>query len=852
MAVGAASTTIDVLANDTTFPATGQTKTVVSVGQPSHGSASIDSSGKVVYSPTTGFSGTDTFTYTARNLTAGANSLASTAVVTVTVPSSSSAVMHYQVRIVPTGGALFMPDPLNPHILIPTPDLSAVAVGGTYDLVVTVQASDPSSLGVFAGYLDIGYDESKTWVAAADANGNISAADFLNAFAPKGVQQIAGIASSSNYFTNGLSAGNLPNLIDDVGAFANTHLPNWPGELSDDESAAGVTVAPPRELVRATFRAVVAGSVTFTPDVSSLLHPAHDTLVLGSDTAVPISQIDVGSSRTITIGPAIVAVNDTANVAEDSGASSIDVLANDTTTPATGQTKTVAAVTQPSHGSVSFTDTGVVYTPAPDYFGPDAFTYTAQNTTAGAGSATATATVAVTVTSVNDKPTLDPISDRVINEDAAQQLVALSGISAGGNESQSLTLKATSDNPALTGDIAVNYSSPDSTGSLSFTPGANQSGTATITITVQDDGGTADGGVDTFTRTFVLTVNAINDAPTLDALSDRTINEDAGQQFVSLSGISAGINETQALTVKATSSDTTLISNLSINYTSADSTGSLTFASNSNQSGTATITVTVQDDGGTDSGGVDTVVRTFVVTVVAVNDPPTFTKGADQETNDEAGDVTVAHWATLISAGPADEGTQTVSFTVTADNKNLFATQPDIDAAGNLTFTPAMNVEGTTLVTVVLHDSGGTDHGGIDASDQQTFFIHVAKLHELHNTAKPFDASGDNFVTAADPLDCINYINAFAHGDGKITNPPPDSKYVDVNGDGYATAADPLAIINYINAFGADGEGENVAVDLVLAQPSAAPSQPPAGDNLADVIAMLALDASNQSTRRRN
>src|SRR5207244_843304 len=98
-------------------------------------------------------------------------------------------------------------------------------------LVVTVQATDPAGLGVFAGYLDINYDSSKTWVAAADANGNISASAFVDAFRPHGVQEITTIPGSDNYYPVGVSAANLPNLIDDVGAFSN-RLNNFPGQLT--------------------------------------------------------------------------------------------------------------------------------------------------------------------------------------------------------------------------------------------------------------------------------------------------------------------------------------------------------------------------------------------------------------------------------------------------------------------------------------------------------------------------------------------------------------------------------------------------------------------------------------------
>ena len=48
----------------------------------------------------------------------------------------------------------------------------------------------------------------------------------------------------------------------------------------------------------------------------------------------------------------------------------------------------------------------------------------------------------------------------------------------------------------------------------------------------------------------------MNDDPTLDALSDVNINEDAGEQTIDLTGIAAGGGETQALSITATSNDT--------------------------------------------------------------------------------------------------------------------------------------------------------------------------------------------------------------------------------------------------------------------------------------------------------
>ena len=95
------------------------------------------------------------------------------------------------------------------------------------------------------------------------------------------------------------------------------------------------------------------------------------------------------------------AVNDTATVAEDSGATPITVLANDTD-PDPADTRTITAITQPANGTVAITGggTGLTYTPAANFAGTNTFTYTITD----AAGATDTATVTVTVTPVNDPP----------------------------------------------------------------------------------------------------------------------------------------------------------------------------------------------------------------------------------------------------------------------------------------------------------------------------------------------------------------------------------------------------------------------------------------------------------------
>ena len=109
--------------------------------------------------------------------------------------------------------------------------------------------------------------------------------------------------------------------------------------------------------------------------------------------------------------------------------------------------------------------------------------------------------------------------------------------------------------------------------------------------------------------------------------------------------------------------------------------GGLTYTPAAGANGSATVTLVLEDDGGTADGGQDTsATQTFIISVTAGNDRPTFTPGDDQTVLEDAGPQTVAGWASDISAGPENEADQTLSFEI-ADNSTpgLFADGPHVD-----------------------------------------------------------------------------------------------------------------------------------------------------------------------------
>ena len=122
---------------------------------------------------------------------------------------------------------------------------------------------------------------------------------------------------------------------------------------------------------------------------------------------------------------------------------------------------------------------------------------------------------------------------------------------------------------------------------------------------------------DTTEVSFDVTVTTVNSLPTLLQLTDTLIDEDSDPVTLPLRGISYGKDcMEQGITVSAVTNNSALLTNIEVNYTEGDSVGSLEFTIAPNFSGSAEVTVTVEDREGA------IVSDTFVITVSPVNDPP--------------------------------------------------------------------------------------------------------------------------------------------------------------------------------------------------------------------------------------
>ncbi|MFA6135639.1 MAG: Ig-like domain-containing protein, partial [Phycisphaerae bacterium] len=434
------------------------------------------------------------------------------------------------------------------------------------------------------------------------------------------------------------------------------------------------------------------GSDTLSVDVNDL-----------GNTGDPFSMETDQDSVAITVNAvndAPVGVADAYGVDEDGSlvvAAGAGVLANDTDVE--DDALTAVLVADAAHGDLTLNaDGSFTYDPDADFNGEDTFTYKANDGTDDS----AVTTVTLTVNSVNDAPV--GVADAYgVDEDGSLVVAAGAGVLANDTDVDVDELTAVLVADAAHGDLTLNAD-----GSFTYDPDADFNGEDTFTYKAND--GTDDSAVTTVT----ITVNAVNDAP-VGVADAYGVDEDGSLVVAAGAGVLANDTDveddalTAVLVADAAHGDLTL---------NAD--GSFTYDPDADFNGEDTFTYKAND--GTD----DSAVTTVTLTVNAVNDAPSFTKGADQTVDEDAAAQTVAGWATGISAGPADEAGQTLTFVVTNDNNALFSVQPAIAANGTLTYTLAANANGAATVTVKLTDDGG----GTNESAEQTFTITVNPVND--------------------------------------------------------------------------------------------------------------------------
>ncbi|TOJ75710.1 cadherin-like domain-containing protein, partial [Vibrio parahaemolyticus] len=469
--------TIDVLPNDTDVD--GDKLSIESASVPKEQGTVEVVNGKLVFTPAENFNGDAEITYTVTD-----GQLTDEAKVTVTVnPVNDAPTIKVDVVEGITENAV------STDTLVATLE---VADTDTPEDQLTVSLENNSN-----GYFVLVGDEVKLTQAGVDAvnNDELNLKDLtISASVSDGVNPTA--SDSDSLVVNRVNdAPTVENAIADqvLSEDFDAYTIDLNEVFKDSDSSLEFSVSGNSNIQVA----IVNGIATFTPTAD---WNGSEALTF---TATDPSGESVSQTVNFTVAPVVDIVADKATVVEDTP-TIIKVLGNDTFE---GDDKVVSLDTNngPANGTVSVNPDGsVTYTPNDNYHGTDSFTYIVTS-----GGVSESTTVRVDVTPVNDAPVAKD-DTAITDEDTPVTIGVLPNDTDVDGDKLSIESASV---PKEQGTVEV------VNGKLVFTPAENFNGDAEITYTVTD-------GQLTDEAKVTVTVNPVNDAPTIKVDAVESITED--------------------------------------------------------------------------------------------------------------------------------------------------------------------------------------------------------------------------------------------------------------------------------------------------------------------------------------
>lgn len=640
------SVQIDVLSNDSDSEGYLLPSSTTVTTQPSNGSTSVNTAnGVITYTPTVNFNGSDSFSYRVNDSQGGVSNITT---VTVAINALND------IPVLSNDSVSTAEDtPVSIDVLANDMDIDT---GDVISNIVIVSAASNGTTTLVDG--KISYQPNSDYFGsdsftyqAQDSTGALGVAATV-------IVNIAGdndipVANDDNVITNEDTAVTIDILANDSDV-----------ENALDATSVTAMVAPGKGSISING---TTGKITYTPNADANGSDSFSYVVKDNEDA---------TSNEATVNVTITAVNDAPVVNDDSVANvqedtvyPINVLGNDTDVENSIDITSVAIVTQPTQGSATVNPaTGVIsYTPGLNYFGEDSFTYTVQDTDSALSNI---ASVILTIATVNDMPIAND-DIYVVNEDSEDNnftlLVNDSDID-GTLDSSTLTISENVKNGSLTVNVD---------GSVDYTPGANYVGDDSFTYTVKDN---EDG--QTNSATVTITVNNVNDAPTIDSTAATTIDED--EQY-SYTVISSDIDSRDSLTY---SSDSIIPSWLTLSDLGNGS-AALTGTPSNDNVGANEVTIIVVDNDNVQAE------QHFTISVANINDDPV---------------ITLENSLTV-----GEDGTQTLAFSYTdIDSESVTAVLKTPAEHGlvsvigtDISYLPTLNYNGSDSFTLTLTDSDG-------------------------------------------------------------------------------------------------------------------------------------------------
>jgi len=468
--------TINVLGNDT--DPDGDTLSLVGNTAPTNGTASI-SGGNIVYTPTVGFSGTDTFDYTITD-TDGNNV---TATVTVTVND-----VNYPPMASDDSDTTPEDTPITINVLGNDGDID----GDT--ITITNVGTPTSGTATFSGS-NVIYTPNAGFVGTDTFTYTINDGN--------------GHPVTANVTVTVTAVNKDPIAVDDT-ASTPYETPVTIDVAANDSDPDGTTTC-----VNNIVTNPSNGSVSISGNGTDIIYTPNPGFT-GTDSFVYTACDADGGTDTATVNVTVGAANQPPIVRNNATTTPVNtavvmpVVDNDTDPD--GDTLTITATTPPSNGSITVSGNDVTYTPSSGYVGVDSYTYTVSDGNGNNGTATATVTIQAPA---NQPPVLiddnfsatpfdTPVTMDVTNNDSDP-------------EGDTLTVVSTT-NPS-NGTVSI------SGNNVVYTPNPGHVGPDSYTYTVSDgNGNTATATASVNISAASQGLNAVNDSASTDYQTPVTIN----------------------------------------------------------------------------------------------------------------------------------------------------------------------------------------------------------------------------------------------------------------------------------------------------------------------------------------
>lgn len=467
-----------VLGNDTDTE--GDARTASLATGAAHGSLTLNANGSFGYTPTNGYTGSDSFTYRAVDATGQS----APATVTITVNP---------VNPPPTTAADSYFTPRNTVLNVGAPGVLGNDSDPNSEPITAQKATDPAH-----GTVTLNPNGSFTYTPTTDYSGT----DSFTYRASDGT-------SSSSAQTVTIKVNGPPVAVADAyqATSGSTLTVVAPGVLGNDTDPEG-------DALTAQLGATVAhGSLTLDANGSFAYTPAGG--YTGPDSFTYRAKDATGQSPLVTVSLTVAAANVAPTASPDSYTTPFNaalvvgapgLLGNDSDPE--GSPLSAAKVANPSHGTVVVNANGsFTYTPTNGYSGPDSFTYQASDGVA----ASAPQTVSITVSAApNSAPTA--VADAYSTDEGVTLAVPAPGVLGNDTDPESDPLTAQLVSGVGHGSITLNPN-----GSFTYVPTAGYVGGDSFTYRAKDASGQS------AAATVTLTVTAVNAAPTAAAESFRVV-----------------------------------------------------------------------------------------------------------------------------------------------------------------------------------------------------------------------------------------------------------------------------------------------------------------------------------------